>query len=282
MSFLVARTRGLRLIASVGVVALLAGVTLVAGVGTATSAEAASKPSLVVTPIGTNKVRVEGKYPHKVNGKVTAIYLMACSNPGKDRPSSEFCVADWSGTKSGLTLAPKDATDFTKKLYGKVLSRTGSVKNGVWSFAVTVTLPKTMKVNGKNTKCTNTNKKCGIGTRLSVTTGIENKSADKFVFPSKKTAKVSLAAKTMKANKAGKVTVKVATTGVSKPTGKLTVKVGKKTVTKTLKSSHKGKTTVTLPKLKKGKHTVKVTFAPSGSTKHAAKSKTSSIKVTVR
>lgn len=282
MSFFAARTRGLRVIAAFGVVALLASLMFVASVAHAGAASAAAKPTLKVTPIGTNKVRVEGKYPHKVNGKVTALYVMACAKPGKNRPSSQYCVADWGGTKSGYTLAPKDATEFTKNLYGDVLTQTGTVKNGMWSFAVTVTLPKTMKVNGKTIKCTNTNGKCGIGTRLSVTAGIDNKSADKFVVPSKKKSTVSVSAKSLKAGKAGKATVSVKTVGVAKPTGKIKIKVGSKSVTKTLKATNKGKVSITLPKLKKGKHTLKVTFTPSGAAKHASKTSTKTIKVTVK
>ncbi|MCL2787805.1 MAG: hypothetical protein FWD59_04825 [Micrococcales bacterium] len=44
--------------------------------------------------------------------------------------------------------------------------------------------------------------------------------------------------------------------------GTIKVKVAKKSVTKPIKSSHKGKVIVTLPKLPRGNHTVTVTFIP--------------------
>ncbi|UUI67428.1 Ig-like domain repeat protein [Aeromicrobium duanguangcaii] len=90
----------------------------------------------------------------------------------------------------------------------------------------------------------------------------------------KATAKVKVSAKKVKASARAKVTVTVSAKGTT-PTGKVTVKVNGKSVKGTLK---KGKVTVTLPKLKAGKHTVKVTYA--GSAKVAGKSTKTTIRVT--
>jgi Flp pilus assembly protein CpaB len=60
---------------------------------------------------------------------------------------------------------------------------------------------------------------------------------------------------------------------VAKPTGKVTVKVGKKTYKATLKASHKGKVSLALKGLKAGKgQAVKVKFTPTGKTAKAVKS----------
>jgi hypothetical protein len=81
------------------------------------------------------------------------------------------------------------------------------------------------------------------------------------------------------------VTVTVKSAGVAKPVGKVTVKVGKKSFTKTLKASNKGKVTITVRNLNKGKNQkVTAKFTPSGSTKKVLNTKTSTAKqkLTVR
>lgn len=281
-------TRRMRAVALAGVTALVATLTLVTGVATAPSAEAAT-PSLTVTPVSATKLRVTGKYPHKVGGKVTALYIMACANPGSKRPSSQHCIADWKGSSSALTIAPKDASARTVAMYGSVLKKTGTVKNGVWTFTVDITLPKSIKVKNaagtstvRTVTCGTTNKTCGIGTRLSASVSTSSKAADKFVYGSKKSAKITTTTTTLKSTAAGKATVKVATTGISKPTGTVKITVGGKSVSRTLKSTYNGKMSLTLPKLKKGTYTLKTTFTPSSSTKYAAKTTSKSIKVTVK
>ena len=85
-------------------------------------------------------------------------------------------------------------------------------------------------------------------------------------------AKVSakLAKKSIKAKQRGKVTVTVKISGIKKPTGKLLIRDGKKTIkTVTLKAKHQGKVTVKLPKLKKGKHKISAQLK---ATKQLAKS----------
>ncbi len=62
-----------------------------------------------------------------------------------------------------------------------------------------------------------------------------------------------------------RVTVKVA--GIAGPTGKLRIYDGKKRLrTVTLKAKHRGRLTVTLPRLKAGKHRIKVVYAGSSQT----------------
>lgn len=268
-----------RAVVLASVAALVAGMSLTLGV---TGAAAASTPKLTVTPISATKVRVTGQYPHKSGGKVTALYLMVCENPGKDRPGSDHCAVDWSGTNSSLVVAPKDADARTKALYGDVLKTVGAVKNGVWTFTVDVTVPKSFKIGSRTVKCGTTNKTCGIGTRLSASVSVTSKTADKFVFGSQKSAKITVSAKGITAKAAGTAKVTVATTAVSKPTGKVTLKVAGKTVTKTLKASAKGKVSLKLPKLKKGSYKATVTFTPSGTNKYATKKSTKTTTITVK
>jgi len=95
-------------------------------------------------------------------------------------------------------------------------------------------------------------------------------------------AKVSakLAKKSIKAKQRGKVTVTVKISGIKKPTGKLLIRDGKKTIkTVTLKAKHQGKVTVKLPKLKKGKHKISAQLK---ATKQLAKSTSSKKNLRVR
>ena len=87
---------------------------------------------------------------------------------------------------------------------------------------------------------------------------------------------------TTKANRAAsKLTVRVKVAGLPEPRGKLTVKIGKKTVKATLKAKHRGKVTVRLPRLKPGRYKVSTTFKPTGSHKKLVKSAKAK-KITVR
>ncbi|MDR1790576.1 MAG: Ig-like domain repeat protein [Propionibacteriaceae bacterium] len=84
-----------------------------------------------------------------------------------------------------------------------------------------------------------------------------------------------LAKATVKSSAKASVKVTVKATGL-KPGGKVKVTYGKKSVTATVKS---GKATVKLPKLKKGKYTLKVTYLGSTETKKATYKKTLKLKV---
>lgn len=71
-----------------------------------------------------------------------------------------------------------------------------------------------------------------------------------------------LAKPKIKANQKGVLTVTVSAAGVPGPTGKVTVKDGKKVIaTVTLKANKLGKLTIKLPKLKKGKHQILVSYS---------------------
>lgn len=104
------------------------------------------------------------------------------------------------------------------------------------------------------------------------------RSAGKTVTVAKATSKVSvkLSKKSISAKSKGKLTVTVKVSGVSTPGAKLTVLDGKKKIkTVTLKSSAKGKVSISLPKLKKGTHKITVTYAGTANVKADSSSRVS-------
>jgi hypothetical protein len=139
-------------------------------------------------------------------------------------------------------------------------------------------------VNGKKIKHTATTLKLTpdlLGKRIKVRmnvnevgyTSIHSDSAD--VVVTKSTAKVSgkLSTTSIRKGQSAKLAVTVKVPGTSKPTGKVTVTVGKKTFTKTVSSSQAGKVTVYLYGLSTGSNqAVKVKFTPSSSTAKFSKS----------
>jgi DUF1680 family protein len=98
------------------------------------------------------------------------------------------------------------------------------------------------------------------------------------------TVKAMVKKSSVKKSQKTTVSVTVKSARVTNPTGKVTVKVGTKAFTKTLKASDKGRVTITVRKLNKGKNQkVTATFTPSGSTKSLLITKTSAAKkLTVR
>ncbi|CAN5264669.1 hypothetical protein BH11ACT2_BH11ACT2_15400 [soil metagenome] len=97
------------------------------------------------------------------------------------------------------------------------------------------------------------------------------------VKAAKGTVKITVSkVKTVKFGKTSKVAIKVS--GVVTPTGTVTVKEGKKTLTKTAKLV-KGKVTVSLKKLKKGTHKIVVTYNGNSVFKSGVKSKTTKVKI---
>jgi hypothetical protein len=94
------------------------------------------------------------------------------------------------------------------------------------------------------------------------------------------TTTATLLGKTIRKSAHGKVSVSVTGSGVSHATGTLKVKQGKKVLTTVnLKSSNNGRRTITLPKLGKGKHRLKIVYGGS-STVRGSTSKTVTLKVT--
>ncbi|MCL3837401.1 Ig-like domain repeat protein [Aeromicrobium duanguangcaii] len=169
----------------------------------------------------------------------------------------------------GSTPATVTATVSGAGAQGTVTFRAGStvLKAGVpvKGGKATLTLPKTLAVKTYAIRAE-------FVPSSTATTGSTSSAVTLKVV--KATAKVKVSAKKVKASARAKVTVTVSAKGTT-PTGKVTVKVNGKSVKGTLK---KGKVTVTLPKLKAGKHTVKVTYA--GSAKVAGKSTKTTIRVT--
>ncbi len=99
--------------------------------------------------------------------------------------------------------------------------------------------------------------------------------------PSKVSSKVSfkLSSSSIKAGRNAKATVRVTAKGVKAPTGTFTIRKGSKVLkTVNLRSKDKGKRTFTVPKLPKGKHTLRIVYSGGGKVK-AGKSVTRVIRV---
>lgn len=151
-------------------------------------------------------------------------------------------------------------------------------------------------VNGKKIKHTATTLKLTpdlLGKRIKVRMNVNevgyksthSDSAD--VVVTRSTAKISgkLSSTSIRKGKSAKLAVTVKVPGTSKPTGKVTVTVGKKTFTKTVSISHAGKVTVYLYGLSTGSNqAVKVKFTPSSSTAKFSKSSATTTvgKITVK
>lgn len=119
------------------------------------------------------------------------------------------------------------------------------------------------------------------GTRSGYQDGAATSSSTKAVAKAK--AKVTARVKNAKVGKRAKVTVRVKAAGLARPKGTVTVKYGKKSVKVKLKASKKGKVTVRLPKLKKGKYKITVRFAASLSTKkYVTKPKATKVNLRVK
>lgn len=165
----------------------------------------------------------------------------------------------------------------------KKVGKTLTAKPSAWKpSGVTFTYQwlRNGKKISKATKKTYKLTKSDAGTKISVTvtgTKAEHTKAtktSKTVTIAKVTSTVKVTVpKSVKRNKKAIIKVTISS-AVSKPTGKVTVTVNGKKVAKTVKTSAKGKVSITLPKIsKKGSYNVKTSFAPSGSTaKSTAKS----------
>src|SRR5690606_6754842 len=132
-----------------------------------------------------------------------------------------------------------------------------------------------------------------VGKRVSVrVTGKVAGHADGVASSSsKKVAKgkprVTAKASSVKVGKRAKVVVRVKASGLSRPKGTVTVRYGTRTVKVTLAAKRKGKVTVRLPQLAKGRYAIKVSFKPSGAsakyvTKASAKKTTLRVRQAMR
>jgi len=172
-------------------------------------------------------------------------------------------AAKATATVTGAAAAPTGKVEFREG--SKVLATATLAVSGKTGKA-TVTLPKSLKV-GKHAL---------TAVYLGSTTVATSKgTATLTVAKAKPKVSVSASSWKVKKNSTPKVTVTVkGSSGAATPTGKVSVKVGSKTVTATLKN---GKATVKLPKVTKTS-TVKVTYKGSTSYSSASTSHTITVK----
>jgi len=110
-------------------------------------------------------------------------------------------------------------------------------------------------------------------------TGSTSKAVSVTVAKATPKVSVKLAKKTVKASQRARLTVTVRATGVT-PTGRVAVYAGsKKLVTKSLTAAHKGKRTITLPRLTWGSHKIQVRYLGSST---VAKKNSSRVTLKVR
>ncbi|MFD2840308.1 hypothetical protein ACFSYH_06955 [Populibacterium corticicola] len=239
-----------------------------------------------------------------ISGATSNKYTIAVSDSG--RKISVRVTATKVGYNSGVatsnvhTAGQADAAKATTKpsVTGTAkFNSTLRVKQGTWNVSGVKYNYQWLR-NGKAikgaTKSTYKVKSADVGKRLSVkvtatktghANGSSTTSATKKIAKASPTVTVKAKKSTIKRSQKTTVTVTVKAAGVAKPTGKVTVKVGKKSFTKTLKASNKGKVTITVSKLNKGKNQkVTAKFTPSGSAKSVLTAKTSTAKkkLTVR
>lgn len=169
------------------------------------------------------------------------------------------------------------APGVTSKPLGTITVRFGSTSK---SFALKAGHRGTRTLSVKRPKATGTLKVSFTPSGSSARTLRAAKGSTKVA---KVKAKISAKPKrsTIKRSARAKVTVKVSTPLTKKPTGTLRLTVGKVSRTVTLGAKDKGKVTVTLPRLGKGKHSVRASFTPGSSWKKYLK-KSSSTKSSLR
>lgn len=153
--------------------------------------------------------------------------------------------------------------------YGKTLT----VSTGAWSPAASSTKVQWLRdgaVISGATATTYTVKKADIGT--TITARVTARGADGSQATStaagkkigRVTATVKATAPSVKAGTSVTVTVQVTSGPVVNPLGTVKVTAGATSATVTLKASHAGKITVTLPSKSKGSYTVTATYTPTG------------------
>lgn len=164
--------------------------------------------------------------------------------------------------------------DGTLDASGTVTTKNAAnLPNASGSFSVRLTVPTTLKPNGNAST---------YWVRL-LAGNDGGPLASKYVhftvvkFGSKTTA--SFDSKTKKKSTKGTAKVTVSTSATSKPTGIVRISEGKKTLAKgKLATKNKGVIKLKLPKLKKGKHTLKVSYAGTGTIKSSTKTYTLTVK----
>lgn len=240
-----------------------------------------------------------------ISGATKPTYTLAGADYGKkvsvrvvEKPSAAGYAAGaaTSNTTAAVAVAAAPALKSAPKISGTIASNHKlTASAGSWSLpGVTASyqwLRSGKAISGATAK-TYAVSTADVGKKLSVrvtakvlghTSATATSGSTKTVAKGKATVTEALSTTKAKAGKIVKVTVKVKATGLTKPTGTVTVKVGSKSVTKTLKASAHGRITITLPKLStKATYKVTATFAPAGSSaKVVAKATSSTAKLRV-
>lgn len=173
------------------------------------------------------------------------------------------------------------ALQFTSGGPDGVLDPPGTVKttkaanlpNASGSFSVKLTIPKTLAPNSNPTT---------YWVRLLAGNdggSLASKYVHFTVVKFSSTVKASFDSKTKKRTTNGTATVTVSTSATSKPTGTVSILEGKKTLAKgNLATKNKGVIKIKLPKLKKGKHTLKVKYAGTSTINTSTKTYTLTVK----
>lgn len=239
-----------------------------------------------------------------IAGATAATYKVAKGDIGSrisvkvTASASQFPTA--SATSSATAVVPKARPSVTAKIVKKGTSRsTIRLKVRVRSGAVSKPTGSLRVKYGKKTRTVKVKAKHKGTVKIAVprsrATGTitvrftPTKAAKRYLTAGATTAKVAKVApkvtfkapKKVKSAKRVKVRVRVKTSLVSKPTGKIKVTVGKKTRTVKLKAKHKGRLTVTSPRLSKGTYKVRVRYVPTKAWKKYLKAQ-SSKKATLR
>lgn len=239
--------------------------------GTSMAAPAVSAAAALIEGLGhfsgaqIESAVVHAVQPFTVGGNVDPQFL--CANPGG--PIAANCGAG----VIDLSAVPVPVTA-TKVQGAAAYGRTLKAVRGAWLGRSTVFTYVWRRGSIEVSRSTNpayTVKAADIGKKLSVQVLGNQQGFPTRFAPVVRTVTVTKArpsvstvlAKTVRTSSRAKLTVKVSVTGVSAPTGTISVYDGSKRIQKfTLSSRYKGSRTVSLPKLaKKGTHKIKVVYS---------------------
>lgn len=217
-----------------------------------------------------------------------SVFVLASAPGYTSRTATAGISTDYAAVDPGLRPVPTKVPTLTGKVgFGKKLT----AHPGKWSPAPTGYTYQWLRdgapIKGATAR-TYKPRRSDAGARISVrvTPVLEGHDVLGLTTPRTKalpkvagTVKAKLAKKTITAKQRAKVTFTVRSKGVSPITGKVTITYGKKSRTVTLKPGHKGKATVTLPRLKKGTHKVTVTYKGGAKVKKASLKKALTLRV---
>jgi hypothetical protein len=234
--------------------------------------------ALTTNDVGkTIALRATGKLPNYANGDVVSNGIAIAGTPGTGGGGAGGAIAATSpptvsGTPSvGGFLTARNGlwTPTSGVMFKYQWLRDGAPIVGAASTVYRVTevdITHTLSVQVVGTKAGMTD---GVATSAGVVVPKVSSITSVTAFPT-----------TITRSQRAKLTIRVNASAVTKPTGTLVIKDGRKTVKKiTLKESNNGIRTYRLPRLKVGKHKIKVTYR--GSTT-VNKSKSKTLKLIVR